>query len=81
MFSRSLSTFIIYNAPFVFWVIWKILGPMLDPVVRAKVQFLSKEEELKVHIPPEHLVKKLGGTGEWVRGGSAESEPNVMSIG
>ena len=57
---------------------WKILGasealdaiadpaaPMLDPVVRAKVQMTKSNADLQVHIPPEHLIKQLGGNNDW----------------
>lgn len=52
---------LIHNAPWVFQGIWKLLAPMLDPVVRAKVEMTKSTEDLLVHISKEHLVKELGG--------------------
>lgn len=34
---ESLNVMLIHNAPWVFQGIWKLLAPMLDPVVRAKI--------------------------------------------
>lgn len=38
---------------------------MLDPVVRAKIQMTKSSSDLLVHIPPEHLLKQLGGSNDW----------------
>ena len=37
----------------------------MDPVVRAKVQMTKTSQDLQVHVPPEHLVKELGGNNDW----------------
>ena len=47
---------IIHNAPWVFQGIWKLLAPMLDPVVRNKVEFTKSTHELEVHIPANQSV-------------------------
>ncbi|GAA94640.1 uncharacterized protein L969DRAFT_87472 [Mixia osmundae IAM 14324] len=65
-YPESLNTMLIHNAPWVFQGIWKILGPMLDPVVRQKIQFSKNTEEMTVIIHEDHLVKKLGGKSDWV---------------
>jgi len=64
-YPESLNCMIIHSAPWVFQGIWKILAPMLDPVVRAKVQMTKSNADLQVHIPPEHLIKQLGGNNDW----------------
>ncbi|PWN43480.1 hypothetical protein IE81DRAFT_75989 [Ceraceosorus guamensis] len=61
-YPESLGIVYVHNAPWIFWGIWKILGPLLDPVVRAKVAFTSKPEELEKHIPKERLLEEFGGT-------------------
>lgn len=38
-------------APWVFQGIWKLLGPMLDPVVRNKIQMTKNTDDLVEHIP------------------------------
>ncbi|GJN90712.1 hypothetical protein Rhopal_003726-T1 [Rhodotorula paludigena] len=52
-------------SPWVFQGIWKVLAPMLDPVVRNKIQMTKSTEDLCQHIPKAHLVKELGGSSEW----------------
>jgi len=64
-YPESLNVMLIHNAPWVFQGIWKLLGPMLDPVVRAKVEMTKNSEDLQVHIPKAHLVKPLGGSSDW----------------
>ncbi|CAO1635353.1 unnamed protein product [Sympodiomycopsis kandeliae] len=60
-FPESLHQLIIYKAPWIFSGIWKILGPMLDPVVRSKVVFMSGPDECKHLLPADRLVEELGG--------------------
>ncbi|SGZ26565.1 BQ5605_C024g09941 [Microbotryum silenes-dioicae] len=64
-YPESLNVMLIHNAPWVFQGIWKVLGPMLDPVVRAKIDFTKSTDDLVVHIPRNHLVKELGGSSSW----------------
>ncbi|SCV72275.1 BQ2448_4969 [Microbotryum intermedium] len=64
-YPESLNVMLIHNAPWVFQGIWKVLGPMLDPVVRAKIDFTKSTDDLVVHIPRNHLVKELGGSSAW----------------
>lgn len=37
-----------------------MLAPMLDPVVRAKVEMTKNADDLAKHIPKKHLIKSLG---------------------
>ncbi|KAL8277171.1 hypothetical protein RQP46_010419 [Phenoliferia psychrophenolica] len=64
-YPESLNVILIHSAPWLFQGIWKMLAPMLDPVVRAKVEMTTSTEDLVVHIPKHHLVKGLGGSSEW----------------
>ncbi|GAA6028486.1 hypothetical protein NBRC10512_003226 [Rhodotorula toruloides] len=64
-YPESLNVMLIHNAPWVFQGIWKVLAPMLDPVVRNKIQMTKSTEDLVQHIPKAHLVRELGGTSEW----------------
>ncbi|KAL8278214.1 hypothetical protein RQP46_009387 [Phenoliferia psychrophenolica] len=64
-YPESLNVMAIHSAPWVFQGIWKILYPMLDPVVRQKVEMTKNAEDLIVHIPKHHLVKQLGGSSDW----------------
>ncbi|GAA5874604.1 hypothetical protein JCM16303_002919 [Sporobolomyces ruberrimus] len=64
-YPESLNVMLIHNAPWVFQGIWKLLAPMLDPVVRNKIQMTKSTNDLVEHIPKNHLVKELGGSSEW----------------
>lgn len=44
---------------------WKIIRGILDPVVAAKVHFLSGAKGLEQLIPREHIIKELGGDEDW----------------
>ncbi|KAG0308253.1 hypothetical protein BGZ98_008513 [Dissophora globulifera] len=62
-YPESLGTILIHNAPLVFWGVWKIIEPWLDPVVAAKIKFTYKNEELLELIPAEHLPDSFAGAG------------------
>lgn len=65
-YPESLNVLLVHNAPWVFQGLWKVIAPMLDPVVRSKIQMTKTPEELKVHIDERHLTKSLGGTNDWI---------------
>ncbi|RJE25858.1 CRAL TRIO domain protein [Aspergillus sclerotialis] len=60
-YPESLGLMLIYNAPWIFSGFWKLLQPLLDPVVASKVQFVNGADDLKSFIPSEHILKELGG--------------------
>ena len=64
----------------VFSAIWAILKPLLDPVVRSKVDFTSSESDLAKHIDPKHIKKAMGGelAWEWRYTGPDENENDIM---
>ncbi|PWN53091.1 hypothetical protein IE53DRAFT_384440 [Violaceomyces palustris] len=62
-YPESLGTLYIHNAPWIFHGIWKLLGPMLDPVVRSKVKFTKKPSDMDL-VPPERLAKIMGGENQ-----------------
>lgn len=64
-FPESLHTLVIYKAPWIFSGIWKILSPLLDPVVRSKVVFMSKPEECAHLLPADRLIAELGGSVDY----------------
>lgn len=66
-YPESLNVMLIHNAPWVFQGIWKLLGPMLDPVVRNKIAMTKSIDDLVVHVPRKHLVKELGESGGYSR--------------
>ncbi|KAF9272504.1 hypothetical protein BGZ68_002353, partial [Mortierella alpina] len=54
-YPESLGRVIIHGAPFVFWGVWKVIEPWMDPVVAAKVRFTRSDKDLLEHIPAKHL--------------------------
>ncbi|KAF9395191.1 hypothetical protein BGZ94_006598, partial [Podila epigama] len=54
-YPESLGRIIIHGAPFVFWGVWKVIQPWLDPVVAAKVCFTRNDNELTQYIDANHL--------------------------
>ncbi|CAO1613043.1 unnamed protein product [Jaminaea pallidilutea] len=79
-FPESLHTLIVYKAPWIFSGIWKILAPLLDPVVRSKVVFMSKPSECEHLVPADRLIAELGGdvdfefTKAWVEPREGENK-------
>lgn len=59
-YPETLSKLYIHNAPWIFQGIWKAISPMLDPAVRAKIDFTSKPADLDL-VPSNRLEKRLGG--------------------
>ena len=64
-YPESLGVLLIHKAPWVFPQVWKLISPLLDPVVASKINFTKTEQDLMKFIPPEHLVKDLGGKDKW----------------
>ncbi|KAG0222137.1 CRAL-TRIO domain-containing protein [Mortierella sp. GBAus27b] len=60
-YPESLGTLCIHKAPFVFWGVWKVIEPWLDPVVASKIRFTRSDKELLEVIDAEHLPKKYEG--------------------
>jgi len=64
-YPESLGILLIHKAPWVFAQVWKIITPLLDPVVASKIHFTKTEQDLKDFIPQEYLIEELGGTDKW----------------
>lgn len=45
--------------------LWKLIHGIMDPVVASKVHFLSGAKGLEQMIPPNHILKELGGDEDW----------------
>ncbi|EGG00474.1 uncharacterized protein MELLADRAFT_111818 [Melampsora larici-populina 98AG31] len=56
---------IIHDAPWVFHGVWKVLAPMLDPVVRSKIMFSKSSQDLLMHVDKRYLLKEVGGESTW----------------
>lgn len=66
-YPESLGILVIHKAPFVFWGVWKIIEPWLDPVVASKIRFTRSDKELTDVIEAERLPNKYEGGKDQVR--------------
>ncbi|RHZ85251.1 hypothetical protein Glove_68g25 [Diversispora epigaea] len=64
-YPESLGKLIIHKAPWIFGGLWKLVSPLFDPVVAAKIYFTQSNQELFNFIPENHLSEELGGTDKW----------------
>ncbi|GAA96890.1 uncharacterized protein L969DRAFT_94852 [Mixia osmundae IAM 14324] len=64
-YPETLGLALIHKAPWVFQGIWKILGPLLDPVVRSKIDFTKNEAALEKYVDADHLKTAMGGQLDW----------------
>ncbi|KAF9920256.1 hypothetical protein FBU30_009959 [Linnemannia zychae] len=60
-YPESLGVLIIHKAPLVFWGVWKIIEPWLDPVVASKIRFTRADKELTDIIDAHHLPNRYEG--------------------
>ncbi|KAJ1832437.1 phosphatidylinositol transfer protein csr1 [Coemansia sp. RSA 2711] len=61
-YPECLGLVLIYNASWVFNSLWKIVCPLLDPVVASKVHFAQSQADMLKFIAPENLPVAYGGT-------------------
>jgi len=64
-YPESLGHCIIWSAPWIFQGAWRILSPLLDPVVHSKVHFCRTKEDLFKYIAPDQLQKRYGGKSDY----------------
>ncbi|KAK3361828.1 CRAL-TRIO domain-containing protein [Lasiosphaeria ovina] len=64
-YPEYLGVVLVHNAPFIFWGIWKMIRPWLDPVIAAKINFTHGNGELARFIAPENLQRCYGGQDAW----------------
>lgn len=57
-----------FDAPTIFWGLWKVISPFIDPETSQKVKFVSANasEDLVALFDPEKLPKELGGAAELI---------------
>ncbi|KAL2187797.1 CRAL/TRIO domain-containing protein [Thermothelomyces heterothallicus CBS 203.75] len=64
-YPEYLGVVLVHNAPFVFWGVWKVIRPWLDPVIASKINFTSGGADLARFIAPEELQTCFGGKDGW----------------
>ncbi|KAF9004438.1 hypothetical protein BGZ52_009113, partial [Haplosporangium bisporale] len=50
-YPETLGACVVHRAPSVFWGLWKLIQPLLDPVVAFKFVFTRKNKELRNVVP------------------------------
>ncbi|KAJ1967934.1 phosphatidylinositol transfer protein csr1 [Dispira parvispora] len=60
-YPESLGALLIYNAPWIFSGVWRMISPLLDPVVASKINFIDQKQQFENFIDPTQLVDWLGG--------------------
>ena len=67
-YPEHLGQMFIVNAPMIFKAMWQVVSPLLEARTQAKIQVISYEkqshEALRKVIPPENLIRRLGGTSD-----------------
>ncbi|KAF9914899.1 hypothetical protein BX616_007339 [Lobosporangium transversale] len=65
-YPETLGVCVVHRAPFVFWGLWKLIQPLLDPVVASKFVFTRNNAELHKIIPRDRLpINHFDGLDDW----------------
>ncbi|KAI0874348.1 phosphatidylinositol transfer protein [Hypoxylon argillaceum] len=82
-YPECLGSLLIHNAPWIFSGVWKIIRPLLDPVVASKVDFTRSLADLEKYIPKENIISRIGGADAWRYAyvEPAEDEDAGMALG
>ncbi|KAG0075120.1 CRAL/TRIO domain protein [Linnemannia elongata] len=65
-YPETLGVCVVHRAPFVFWGLWKLIQPLLDPVVASKFVFTRNNAELHKVIPRDRLpITHYDGLDDW----------------
>ncbi|KAH0564874.1 hypothetical protein GP486_001731 [Trichoglossum hirsutum] len=61
-YPERLGRALVINVPWAVWGFFKIITPFIDPLTREKLKF---NEDLRQHVPPQHLLSSFGGDVEF----------------
>ncbi|KAG0006011.1 hypothetical protein BGZ80_008582 [Entomortierella chlamydospora] len=65
-YPETLGVCVVHKAPFVFWGLWKLIQPLLDPVVASKFVFTRTNADLHKVVPRERLpIVHYEGLDDW----------------
>ncbi|KAG0227809.1 CRAL-TRIO domain-containing protein [Mortierella sp. GBAus27b] len=65
-YPEFLGVCVIHRAPVVFWDLWRLIQPLLDPQVASRFIFTRNNEELHRVIPQERLpITHFDGLNDW----------------
>lgn len=67
-YPETIGSLWFFDAPTIFWGLWKVVSPFVDPETSKKVKFVNAKapQELVSLFDPKELPKDLGGTAELV---------------
>jgi len=63
-YPECLHKVLIFNSTWLFWGVWKLVKPLLDPVTAEKIAFVDKKT-IKDFIDSEHVLAAYGGNDTW----------------
>ncbi|KAG0264266.1 hypothetical protein BG011_007156 [Mortierella polycephala] len=63
-YPELLGVCVVHKAPWLFGAVWKLISPMLDPVIRAKIQFTNNRKDLEEFVAPDQLMNTKAYEGE-----------------
>jgi hypothetical protein len=61
-YPERLGRALVTNVPWMIWGFFKLITPFIDPLTKEKIKF---NEDSKLHVPPEQLLKECGGLVEF----------------
>ncbi|KAH0547555.1 hypothetical protein FGG08_000280 [Glutinoglossum americanum] len=61
-YPERLGRALVINVPWAVWGFFKIITPFIDPLTREKLKF---NQDLRQHVPPQHLLSGFGGDVEF----------------
>jgi len=64
-YPESLGVALVVEAPFIFWAVWKMLSPLIDPKTVTKIHFV-KAAQLLEYIHEDQLLAQYGGKDNFV---------------
>lgn len=78
-----LSSLWFLNAPFIFWGVWRMVGPFINPTTKSKIQFIntaSDSTRLLQNVPSGVLPQCYGGDADLIPLEKTVSSDNLKTI-
>ncbi|KAG0047260.1 hypothetical protein BGZ83_007665 [Gryganskiella cystojenkinii] len=63
-YPELLGVCVVHKAPWIFGALWKMISPMLDPVIRAKIKFTNSRRDLEEFVAPDQLMSTKAYEGD-----------------
>ncbi|KAF8983885.1 hypothetical protein BGZ46_009342 [Entomortierella lignicola] len=62
-YPELLGNCLVHRAPWMFGALWKVISPMIDPVIRAKIKFTHNHRDLEEFIERDQLMSDKAYNG------------------